>query len=90
LLDCVNESRRLAGEPAVDPWLPLADCPQHLAAERQMMWPLGCDWIEAGYRPACALPEGSRTRLRRSRVAGRRNPRRSAAFVVRLLDHCHG
>ena len=90
LLDCVNESRRLAGEPAVDPWLPLADCPQHLAVERQMMWPLGCDWIEAGYRPACALPEGSRTRLRRSRVAGRRNPRRSAAFVVRLPDHCHG
>jgi hypothetical protein len=59
LLDCVNESRRLAGEPAVDPRLPLADCPQHLAVERHMMWPLGCDWMEAGYRPARAFPRGS-------------------------------
>jgi len=60
LLDCVNECRRLAGEPAVDPRLPLADCPQRLAVERHMMWLLGCDWMEVGYRPVRTIPPGSR------------------------------
>jgi hypothetical protein len=23
------------------------------------LWMLGCDWMEAGYRPARALPQGS-------------------------------
>ena len=59
LLDCVNECRRLAGESAVDPRLPLADCPQRLAVERHMMWLLGCDWMEAGYRPVRTIPPGS-------------------------------
>ena len=59
LLDCVNECRRLAGEPAVDPRLPLADCPQRLAVERHMMWLPGCDWMEAGYRQARTLTRGS-------------------------------
>ena len=59
LLDCVNECRRLAGEPAVDPRLPLADCPRRLAVERHMMWLLGCDWMEVGYRPVRTIPPGS-------------------------------
>jgi hypothetical protein len=59
LLDCVNECRRLAGESAVDPRLPLADCPQRLAVERHMMWLLGCDWMEVGYRPVRTNPPGS-------------------------------
>lgn len=59
LLDCVNECRRLAGEPAVDPRLPLADCPQRLAVERHMMWLVGCDWMEVGYRPVRTLPRES-------------------------------
>jgi hypothetical protein len=33
LLDCINECRRLAGEQAVDPRLPLADCPQRVAVQ---------------------------------------------------------
>jgi hypothetical protein len=59
LLDCVNECRRLAGESAVDPRLPLADCPRRLAVERHMMWLLGCDWMEVGYRPVRTIPAGS-------------------------------
>ena len=59
LLACVNECRRLAGESAVDPRLPLADCPQRLAVERHIMWLLGCDWIEVGYRPVRTIPPGS-------------------------------
>ena len=88
LLDCVNECRRLAGESAVDPRLPLADCPQRLAVERYMMWLLGCDWMEVDYRPVRIIPP--RSAVRRSRAARRRNPRRSAACVARLPDHCHG
>jgi hypothetical protein len=59
LVDCVNECRRLAGEPAVDPLLPLAECPQSLAVEPQLMWSPGCDWMELGYRPAHTLFRGS-------------------------------
>lgn len=55
LVDCVNECRRLAGEPAVDPRLPLAHCPQHLAVEPHLVWSPGCDWMELGYRPVHAL-----------------------------------
>lgn len=58
LLDCVNECRRLSGEPAVDPRLPLAGCPQRLAVERHMMWLLGCDWMEVSYRPVRTIPPG--------------------------------
>ena len=59
LLDCVNECRRLAGEPAVDPRLPLADCPRRVAVERHVMWLLGCDWMEVGYWPVRTIPPGS-------------------------------
>lgn len=59
LLNCVNECRRLAGESAVDPRLPLADCPQRLAVERHMMWLMGCDWMEVGYRPVRTIPPES-------------------------------
>jgi hypothetical protein len=59
LLDCVNECRRLPGESAVDPRLPLADCPERLAVERHMMWLLGCDWMEVGYRPVRTIPPRS-------------------------------
>lgn len=62
LVDCVNECRRLAGEPAVDPRLPLAHCPRHLAVEPHLVWSPGCDWMELGYRPVHALsPEWPRT-----------------------------
>lgn len=50
LVACVNQCRRLAGEPAVDPRLPLADCPQRLAVEPYFLRSPGCDWIETGYR----------------------------------------
>jgi hypothetical protein len=55
LLDCLTECRRLAGKPAVDPRLPLEDCPQRLAVEPHLMWSPGCDWVELGYRPVRAL-----------------------------------
>lgn len=55
LVDCVNECRRLVGEPAVDPRLPLAHCPQRLAVEPHFVWSPGCDWMELGYRPVRAL-----------------------------------
>ena len=51
LVDCINECRRLAGEEAVDPRLPLADCPQRLVVEPRVMWSPGCDWMELGYQP---------------------------------------
>ena len=61
LVDCVNEGRRLAGEPAVDPRLPLADCPQRLAVEPRLVRSPGCDWMELGYRPVrTPLPEWPR------------------------------
>ena len=59
LLDCLNECQRLAGESAVDPRLPLADCPERLAVERHMMRLLGCDWMEVGYRPVRTIPPRS-------------------------------
>jgi hypothetical protein len=63
LVDCINECRRLAGERAVDPRLPLADCPRRLAVRPRAMRSPGCDWIETGYEPvlsqlpACLLRE---------------------------------
>jgi hypothetical protein len=51
LLDCINECRRLAGEPAVDPRLPLQDCPEHLTVRPLFIWKPGCDWMHIGYRP---------------------------------------
>jgi len=61
LVDCINECRRLAGKEAVDPRLPLADCPQRLLVQLHAMWSPGCDWMETGYKlastpqPACLL-----------------------------------
>ena len=54
LVDCINECRRLAGEPAVDPRLPLADCPRRLSVRPRVMRSPGCDWIEIGYEPVPA------------------------------------
>jgi hypothetical protein len=51
LVDCINECRWLAGKEAVDPRLPLADCPRRLAVQPRLMWSPGCDWMELGYRP---------------------------------------
>lgn len=50
LVACVNQCRRLAGDPAVDPALPLADCPRRLAVEPYFLRSPGCDWIETGYK----------------------------------------
>jgi hypothetical protein len=51
LVDCINECRRLSGDPDVDPRLPLADCPQSLAVQPRVVRSPGCDWIELGYEP---------------------------------------
>jgi hypothetical protein len=51
LVNCINECRRLAGQEAVDPRLPLADCPQRLLVQLRAMWSPGCDWMEPGYQP---------------------------------------
>jgi hypothetical protein len=51
LVDCINACRQLAGAQAVDPRLPLADCPQRIVVEPRWMWSPGCDWMELGYRP---------------------------------------
>lgn len=59
LLACVNQCRRLAGEPAVDPRLPLADCPQRLAVEPYFLRAPGCDWMDTGYRAVPGLPPES-------------------------------
>jgi hypothetical protein len=59
LADCVNTCRELAGEPAVDPLLPLADCPQRMEVEPHFLRSPGCDWIETGYRPVGPLPPES-------------------------------
>jgi len=50
LVECINECRRLAGEEAVDPLLPLADCPQRLLVRPRAVWSPGCDWMERGYQ----------------------------------------
>ena len=49
LVECINECRRLADEEAVDPLLPLADCPQRLQVRARAVWSPGCDWMEQGY-----------------------------------------
>jgi len=49
LVNCINECRRLAGKEAVDPRLPLADCPQRLLVQFHAVWSPGCDWMEPGY-----------------------------------------
>jgi hypothetical protein len=51
LVNCINECRRLAGQEAVDPRLPLADCPQRLLVQLHAMWSPSCDWMEPGYQP---------------------------------------
>jgi hypothetical protein len=50
LVECINECRRLAGEEAVDPLLPLADCPRRLLVRPRAVWSRGCDWMEQGYQ----------------------------------------
>jgi hypothetical protein len=50
LVECINECRRLAGEEAVDPLLPLADCPRRLLVRPRAVWSPGCDWMEQGYQ----------------------------------------
>jgi hypothetical protein len=50
LVDCINECRRLAGEEAVDPLLPLADCPRRLLVRPRAVWSPGCDWMQQGYQ----------------------------------------
>lgn len=55
LLDCINECRRLSGRPAVDPRVPLADCPRRLAVQPRLMRSPGCDWMELGYEPVPSL-----------------------------------
>jgi hypothetical protein len=51
LVDCINACPQLAREQAVDPRLPLAECPQRIVVEPRWMWSPGCDWMELGYRP---------------------------------------
>lgn len=55
LTDCVNVCRRLAGEPPVDPRLPLASCPAHLQVQPHFIRSPGCDWMELGYQPVAGL-----------------------------------
>jgi hypothetical protein len=55
LLDCINACRRLAGEQAVDPRLPLTDCPRRLVVEPRFIWSPGCDWMESAYQPVASL-----------------------------------
>lgn len=55
LVECINQCRRLAGEEAVDPLLPLADCPQRLQVRPRTVWSPGCDWMEQGYQPITDL-----------------------------------
>jgi len=50
LVECINECRRLGGEVAVDPLLPLADCPRRLLVRSRAVWSPGCDWMEHGYQ----------------------------------------
>jgi hypothetical protein len=52
LVDCINACRRLAGKEAVDPRLPLADCPERLWVQLHALWSPGCDWMEPGYQLA--------------------------------------
>ena len=50
LVACINECRRLADEAAVDPLMPLAECPRHLQVRPRLVWSPGCDWMEQGYQ----------------------------------------
>jgi hypothetical protein len=50
LVECINECRRLADEVAMDPLLPLADCPRRLLVRSRAVWSPGCDWMEHGYQ----------------------------------------
>ena len=60
LVECINECRRLAGQGAVDPLLPLADCPRCLLVRPRAVWSPGCDWMEQGYQLVTG-PEPART-----------------------------
>jgi len=60
LVECINECRRLAGEVAVAPLLPLADCPRRLLVRPCAVWSTGCDWMEQGYQLVTG-PQPART-----------------------------
>jgi hypothetical protein len=76
LVDCINACRRLAGEPPVDPLLPLTACPQWLDVEPQLIRSPGCDWRDLGFRPARELPPALTS-------AGRGRPAAPQAFPAR-------
>ena len=59
LVNCINECRRLADKEAVDPRLPLADCPQRLLVQLHSIWSPGCDWMEPAYKLA-PIPQPTR------------------------------
>jgi hypothetical protein len=50
LVECINACRWLGGDVAVEPLLPLADCPRHLMVRPRAVWSPGCDWMEQGYQ----------------------------------------
>jgi hypothetical protein len=87
LLDCINQCRQLAGEPAVDPRLPLADCPRTLAVESHTIRSPGCDWMDLGYRPVPALRPGQADASETQPVRGRTESAALHLFrPARLLD----
>jgi hypothetical protein len=55
LVHCLNEWQRLSGQRAVDPRLPLAQCPRSLAVQRRVIWQPGCDWMQMSYQPVPEL-----------------------------------
>ena len=68
LVECINECRRLAGQDAVDPLLPLADCPRRLLVRPHAVWSPGCDWMEQGYQLITG-PQPARTSADPRRLA---------------------
>jgi hypothetical protein len=87
LLDCVNECRRLAGEPAVDPRLPLAECPRSVAVESRLMRSPGCDWMELGYRRVHALRPERADATQAQPVRGKTKPAAVHVFwPARVMD----
>jgi hypothetical protein len=73
LVECINECRRLADEMAVDPLLPLADCPRRLLVRPRAVWSPGCDWMEQGYQLVTG-PQPARTPAARRRQAPGQRP----------------
>ncbi len=85
LADCINACRLLAGEQAVDPRLPLADCPWHIAVEPHWVWSPGCDWMELGYRPVpYPLPGHARA------PGTQRTPSETESTTTQTFRQAHG